>query len=216
MLLVYSAISRSRRVSALIIAACAFLAASSAVQADRYCCSCPAGSRLCEKTCESPDWCGGECGAAWCGIFSKECGGCSTHYYTEQHQHCDAAEGRHSHVTFERPFENLKEIDPNTVAIKKGFAWRATSEWVSVPSGKSKTIWIKTPSPFSSYCETYANVGDETRKEHLDVSKPSTPLPQLRVEEFISTSDSKHGYASISFHNDGTDSRKVRVVLHCK
>jgi len=51
------------------------------LSADKYCCGCQDGGH---RTCESPSWCGGECGVVWCGTVG-DCSQCSTHYYDGRH-----------------------------------------------------------------------------------------------------------------------------------
>lgn len=48
----------------------------SAVSADDYCITCPSPYQ--RFKCESPSWCGGDCGQVWCGVKNP---GCSSTYY---------------------------------------------------------------------------------------------------------------------------------------
>lgn len=73
-------------VAALILAAAAVLCPNQAA-ADQYCCGCPQDLGACERRCDSPGWCGGECGVVWCGTVGN-CSGCSTHYFDGRHRFC--------------------------------------------------------------------------------------------------------------------------------
>lgn len=90
---------------------------SLSIWADKYCCGCP-DNNTCERTCESPGWCGGECGVVYCGTAGS-CSGCATHYYDGNHIHCP---GNAASLNLRSPEYSEKTGDVSFGFDKRG--WR--------------------------------------------------------------------------------------------